>query len=49
VVEYLSKSGHIAFTCADLLELKAQLLVELLNNYMYYYEQEIEEVYMVLL
>ena len=49
MVECLSKSGRIAVTCADLIELKAQLLVELLNNYMYYYEQEIEEVCMVLL
>ena len=44
MVECLRKSGCIAVTCEDTLELKAQLLVELLNNYMYFYEQGNEEV-----
>ena len=44
MVEYLKKSGRIALNCDDNLELKAQLLVELLNNYMYFYEKNNGEV-----
>ncbi|XP_065915145.1 vacuolar protein sorting-associated protein 35-like isoform X2 [Dysidea avara] len=44
VVECLRRSGRIAVTCEDTLELKAQLLVELLNKYMYFYEQENDEI-----
>ena len=44
MVECLRKSEQVAITCEDTPVLKAQLLVELVNGYMYFYEQGNEEV-----